>query len=81
MAPDGPTVVEARGGVRIGEQFHDWGAVVRSFFGGNAGECIGRGYLRRTARPRRCRPSGRSAASGSKCRSTSRPGGSVSSGW
>jgi CO/xanthine dehydrogenase Mo-binding subunit len=47
LAPDGPTVAETRGGVRIGEEFHDWGAVVRSFFGGSAGECVGRGYLRK----------------------------------
>jgi CO/xanthine dehydrogenase Mo-binding subunit len=47
LAPDGPTVVETRGGVRIGETFHDWGAVVRSWFGGSAGECVGRGYIRK----------------------------------
>jgi CO/xanthine dehydrogenase Mo-binding subunit len=48
LAPDGPTVVEARGGVRIGDAFHDWGAVVRAWFGGSAGEVVGRGYLRRS---------------------------------
>lgn len=48
LAPDGPTVIEAPGGVRIGDAFHDWGAVVRSWFGGSAGEVIGRGYIRRS---------------------------------
>jgi CO/xanthine dehydrogenase Mo-binding subunit len=48
LAPDGPTVTEARGGVRIGDAFHDWGAIVRSWFGGSAGEVIGRGYIRRS---------------------------------
>jgi CO/xanthine dehydrogenase Mo-binding subunit len=48
LAPDGPTVSEAPGGVRIGDAFHDWGAVVRSWFGGSAGEVIGRGYIRRS---------------------------------
>ena len=47
LAPDGPTVVEARGGVRIGDASHDWGAIVRAWFGGHAGECVGRGYIRR----------------------------------
>jgi CO/xanthine dehydrogenase Mo-binding subunit len=47
LAPDGPTVVEARGGVQIGEAFHDWGAVVRAWFGGSAGEVVGRGYIRK----------------------------------
>ena len=48
LAPDGPTVTEAHGGVRIGDAFHDWGAIVRSWFGGSAGEVIGRGYIRRS---------------------------------
>jgi CO/xanthine dehydrogenase Mo-binding subunit len=47
LAPDGPAVVEARSGVRIGETEHDWGAIVRAWFGGAAGEAVGRGYLRR----------------------------------
>lgn len=47
LAPDGPTVVEDRGGVRIGDRFFDWGAVVRAWFGGAAGEVVGRGYVRR----------------------------------
>lgn len=48
LAPDGPTVIEEQRGVRVGDEFHDWGAVVRSWFGGHAGECIGRGYIRRS---------------------------------
>lgn len=47
LAPDGPTVVEEQTGVRIGTQEHDWGSIVRSWFGGHAGECVGRGYIRR----------------------------------
>jgi CO/xanthine dehydrogenase Mo-binding subunit len=47
MAPDGPEVIEIRDGVRIGEAAHDWGAIVRAWFGGAAGEVVGRGYLRR----------------------------------
>jgi len=48
LAPDGPTVVEERGGVRVGDVSHDWGAIVRAWFGGSSGEVIGRGYLRRS---------------------------------
>jgi len=48
LAPDGPTVIQEQRGVRVGDAFHDWGAVVRSWFGGQAGECIGRGYIRRS---------------------------------
>jgi CO/xanthine dehydrogenase Mo-binding subunit len=47
LAGDGPAVVEGRSGVRIGETDHDWGAIVRAWFGGAAGEAVGRGYLRR----------------------------------
>jgi CO/xanthine dehydrogenase Mo-binding subunit len=47
LAADGPTVVEEHSGVRIGDAFHDWGAIVRAWFGGSAGEVIGRGYLRK----------------------------------
>ncbi|MFL5757943.1 MAG: xanthine dehydrogenase family protein molybdopterin-binding subunit, partial [Chloroflexota bacterium] len=47
LAPDGPTVVEQHEGVRIGERTHDWGDVVRAWFAGEAGEVVGRGYLRR----------------------------------
>ena len=48
LAPDGPEVEEKRGGVSIGGQEHDWGAIVRAWFGGAAGEVVGRGYLRRS---------------------------------
>lgn len=47
LAPDGPTVIEEATGVRIGDAGHDWGAIVRAWFGGAAGEVVGRGYLRR----------------------------------
>ncbi len=47
LAPDGPTVREEHAGVRIGDAFHDWGAIVRGWFGGSAGEVVGRGYIRR----------------------------------
>ncbi|HEX5827448.1 MAG TPA: xanthine dehydrogenase family protein molybdopterin-binding subunit [Candidatus Limnocylindrales bacterium] len=47
LAPDGPAVVEEHSGVRIGETFHDWGSIVRAWFAGAGGECIGRGYLRK----------------------------------
>ena len=47
LAGDGPAVVERQSGVRIGETDHDWGAIVRAWFGGAAGEAVGRGYLRR----------------------------------
>ena len=47
LAADGPAVVEEHAGVRIGETFHDWGAIVRAWFAGAGGECVGRGYLRK----------------------------------
>lgn len=47
LAPDGPTLVEEHSGVRIGDTVHAWGSVIRSWFGGGAGEVIGRGYIRR----------------------------------
>ncbi len=47
LAADGPTVIEEHRGVRIGDTVHDWGAIVRAWFGGSAGEVIGRGYLRK----------------------------------
>jgi len=47
LAPDGPDVVAKAGGVEIGDAFHDWGAIVRAWFGGAAGEVIARGYVRR----------------------------------
>ncbi len=40
--------IEEHSGVRIGDAFHDWGAIVRAWFGGSAGEVIGRGYLRKS---------------------------------
>lgn len=43
----GTPVVEERGGVRIGDTSHDWGAIVRAWFAGAGGEVVGRGYLRR----------------------------------
>lgn len=48
LAPDGPAVREEHEGVRIGDALHDWGAIVRAWFGGSAGEVIGRGYIRRS---------------------------------
>ena len=48
LAPDGPAVVETRGGVRIGDATHDWGAIIRAWFGGAYGEAVGRGYLRKS---------------------------------
>jgi CO/xanthine dehydrogenase Mo-binding subunit len=47
LAGDGDEVVEERGGVRVGDAHHDWGAIVRAWFAGAGGEAIGRGYLRR----------------------------------
>ncbi len=47
LAPDGPAVIEESSGVRIGDAQHDWGAIVRAWFGGASGEVIGRGYVRK----------------------------------
>ncbi len=47
ISPDGPPVEEVHDGVRIGDASYDWGDIVRSWFGGAAGEAVGRGYLRR----------------------------------
>ncbi len=47
LAPAGAEVVEEPRGVRIGDAVHDWGAIVRAWFGGAAGEVVGRGYLRK----------------------------------
>jgi CO/xanthine dehydrogenase Mo-binding subunit len=47
LAPDGPSVVEEHAGVRVGDTFHDWGSIVRAWFAGAGGECVGRGYLRK----------------------------------
>ena len=48
IAADGSSVEEASGGVLVGGVQHDWGAVVRAWFGGSYGEVIGRGYVRRS---------------------------------
>jgi CO/xanthine dehydrogenase Mo-binding subunit len=47
IAPDGPTVIEEHDGIRVGERRYDWGEIVRAWFGGSAGEAVGRGYLRK----------------------------------
>jgi len=47
LAAAGGGVEETHGGVLADGTFHDWGAVVRAWFGGAYGEVIGRGYLRR----------------------------------
>lgn len=47
LAADGPAVTETRDGIRIGDAEHDWGAIVRAWFGGASGEVVGRGYLRK----------------------------------
>jgi CO/xanthine dehydrogenase Mo-binding subunit len=43
----GATVAERPDGVLVDGNHHDWGAVVRAWFGGSYGEVIGRGYVRR----------------------------------
>ena len=47
IASEGQAVTEVAGGVEVGGEHHDWGAIVRAWFGGSAGEVIGRGYLRK----------------------------------
>jgi CO/xanthine dehydrogenase Mo-binding subunit len=47
IAADGSSVEEVTGGILVDGVKHDWGAVVRSWFGGSYGEVIGRGYVRR----------------------------------
>jgi CO/xanthine dehydrogenase Mo-binding subunit len=47
IATDGTAVVEEHAGVRVGGMFHDWGAIVRAWFSGAGGECVGKGYLRK----------------------------------
>lgn len=44
------------GGVAINEKTHDWGAIVRAWFGGPSGEAIGRGYVRRAGETREMPP-------------------------
>lgn len=50
LAADGRPVAEEHDGLRIGDAKHDWGAVVRAWFAGSAGEVVGRGYVRRAGR-------------------------------
>lgn len=40
-------VTEEQSGIRIDGELHDWGSLIRSWFGGSYGEVVGRGYLRR----------------------------------
>lgn len=40
-------VTEEHAGIRVGGELHDWGSLIRSWFGGSYGEVVGRGYLRR----------------------------------
>lgn len=47
MASEVEQVTEERSGIRIGDELHDWGSIVRRWFGGVHGEVIGRGYVRR----------------------------------
>ena len=47
MGRDGADIAEEHSGIRIGGELHDWGSVVRLWFGGAHGEVIGRGYVRR----------------------------------
>lgn len=48
MAPGhAAEIVEEHEGIRIDGKLHDWGAIVRRWFGGSHGEVIGRGYVRR----------------------------------
>jgi CO/xanthine dehydrogenase Mo-binding subunit len=43
----GEDVEEVSGGVLVDGEHHDWGAIVRAWFGGSYGEAVGRGYVRR----------------------------------
>jgi len=47
MGRDGAQIAEEHSGIRIGGELHDWGSIVRLWFGGAHGEVIGRGYVRR----------------------------------
>jgi CO/xanthine dehydrogenase Mo-binding subunit len=44
---DAGRLEEVGGGISVDGTFHDWGAVVRAWFGGPTGEVMGRGYVRR----------------------------------
>jgi CO/xanthine dehydrogenase Mo-binding subunit len=52
----GQPAVLVEGGVRVGEATHDWGAVVRAWFGGPSGEVVGRGYVRKAGTTREMPP-------------------------
>jgi CO/xanthine dehydrogenase Mo-binding subunit len=39
-------VQELESGVLVDGVFHDWGSIVRAWFGGEVGEVVGRGYVR-----------------------------------
>ena len=57
LAAEGETPIEeAAGGVVVDGTFHDWGAIVRAWFGGAYGECVGRGYVRRSGTTREMPP-------------------------
>jgi CO/xanthine dehydrogenase Mo-binding subunit len=43
----GEDVEEVAGGVLVDGEHHDWGEIVRAWFGGSYGEAVGRGYVRR----------------------------------
>jgi CO/xanthine dehydrogenase Mo-binding subunit len=47
LGADGPAAVMEHDGVRLGERKLDWGEIVRAWFQGASGECVGRGYIRR----------------------------------
>lgn len=47
LGADGPAAVLEQDGVRLGERKLDWGEIVRAWFQGASGECVGRGYIRR----------------------------------
>jgi CO/xanthine dehydrogenase Mo-binding subunit len=40
-------VKEDHAGIRIGDELRNWGEVIRAWFGGDYGEVVGRGYLRK----------------------------------
>lgn len=40
-------VLEERAGVRVGDRRYGWDEIVRAWFGGDGGEVVGRGYVRR----------------------------------
>lgn len=44
---DRGAIVEERDGARVGDRHYAWSEIVRAWFGGDGGEVIGRGYVRR----------------------------------